>query len=185
MLVAMRMSRVAAVVVAALAMTACVADRDTDPGRAPARLPTGEGPVRAPDPPVLDLLREFSGCIQTPDLAAAGFADTWSQVRSAAGQCAVCHAHPSSGFAPITPDDAIATDQIAGSLAGISVFFTTEGGDVVVNALPFVSTSTRIAPHGEHPSYDFAGAAPEGALDDVYDAAHARFESGTCDPPRF
>lgn len=182
----MRMSKVAAVVVAALATTACVADSGSDPGASPSRIPTSqEGPVRAPDPPVLDLLRAFSGCIQTPDLAAAGFADSWSQVRSTAGDCAVCHAHPSSGFAPIDPDDAIATDEIAGSLAGISVFFTTEGDDVVVNSQPFVSTSTRIAPHAAHPTYDYAGAAPEGALDDVYTAAHARFAEGTCEPPRF
>lgn len=175
------MMRPLAVVVAALVMTACVADPDDAPRPVPR--PADPGPARAPDPPVVDLLRQFSGCIQTPDLEAAGFSAAWSVLHSPAGACATCHGNAT--YATIDPDAVIATDQIAGSLDGISTFFAVAGDDVVVNAGPFVTTSTRIAPFGEHPAYEFGAAPPELSLDDVYAAAHARFETDTCDPPRF
>ena len=170
-----------AVVVAALVMTACVADPQDEPRPRPS--PTDPGANRAPDPPVLDVLREFSGCIQTPDLEAAGFGAAWSAVRSVAGACQACHG--AATYATIDPDDAIATDQIAGSPDGIATFFAVVGDDVVVNADPFLTTSKRIAPFVEHPGYEFEAAPPELSLDDVYAAAHARFEAHTCDPPRF
>jgi hypothetical protein len=162
-------------------MTACVADPDDQPQPLPR--PSDPGPVRAPDPPVLDLLREFSGCIQTPDLVDAGFGAAWSVIRSPAGTCAACHG--GAPYAVIDADDAIATDQIAGSFEAISTFFTVAGDDVVVNADPFLTTSKRVAPFVEHPAYEFEAAPPESSLDDVYAAAHARWTTHTCEPPRF
>src|SRR4029078_13118239 len=129
----------AAVAAAVVFMTACVADPD-DVAR-PEPRPSEPAPPRPPAPPVLDLLREFSGCIQTPDLESAGFGAAWSAIRSPAGACTTCHGN--AVFAAIDADDAISTDQIAGSYDAISTFFTVAGDDVIVNADPFLTTSTR------------------------------------------
>lgn len=171
------MRTVAVIAVAALTLVACFADPDPDPGPA------------LPDPADSDpiaLLRAFSGCVQTPDLATAQFAEKWSGLSSNTGACQVCHTTADTGgYEPIQLDDAAATDQVAGTLVRIQVFFAADVDDVVVNLDHFIATSTNVAPHEEHPAYDLEGRGTLDALEAIYSDAHARFTAGACDPPRF
>lgn len=169
------MRKLAVVAVAALALVACFAEPEPMPE-----------PTPEPEVEPTELLRAFSGCVQTPDLAAAGFAQKWSQLSSNTGACQVCHTTAAAGgFEPIAPDDETATDQVAGSLVRIEVFFAADGDNVIVHEDHFIATSSGAAPHEEHPRYDVDGLGTLEALQEIYASAHARFNAGACDEPRF
>ena len=171
-----RMRTVAVVAVAALGLVACFAD--PEPG------PADPDPTPAVEP--AELLRAFSGCVTTPDLASADFARKWSGLSSSTGTCQVCHTTADAGgYEPIAPDDAAATDQMTSSLIRIEVFFAADGTDVIVHEDHFIATSTNVAPHEEHPGYDLDSQGTLEALQQVYAEAHARFTAGACDEPRF
>lgn len=168
--------RARTILIGVLLMSACVADeRVTEVG----------APATAPSDPS-EILRQFSGCPQLSDVEASDFANRWSALTSAEGTCASCHA-PSqpgiaNGFIAIDPDPEVATGQVTGTLERLSVFFTVQGGDVVVN-----EAHLRAAEAGEraHATYDLDTTGAWPALLSLYGEARARLAADACDEPQF
>ncbi len=147
---------------------------------------TSRGASPTPDPTgpdagiTVDLLAQWSGCMTFADFEAANMAPTWSAMRGQNEMCVECHSL-GEGFV-VSANATAYFNAMSVRRINLEQYFRVDGSTVAINLANFHSVGTDQTPHVQHPTFTIDAGLP--ALQSFYDQTLARFNAGTCGPPK-